>query len=413
MFARQGAIVFVGLMAANIFLYIYYVLVGRIVGVAGYGIVTALLSAVFLLSVPATVAATVIAKLAADLHAAGDDARLCRLAHVVDRVALLSGGAVCGAAVACSPMLEHFFHLATPAPILASGAVLGLTIVVFAQRGVLQGRHRFVAFGFSYIIDTVGRSILGPLGAIAFGVTGAIAGIVIGLIATATFNALAMRHGTEGETAPLALPIRGFLKSAAQIGVTMLAINVMLFYDTILVRHFFDAEIAGLYSAAALVARALYAAVGFIPIVLLPNASRRAAKGEEATHLLLGAVGVVLIVGSLAIAASVVAPSSLVRFVAGPAFTAAGPFVLPYVTALVALAAANAIANYKVGLGRFEQALPLLVVAIAQIVVVVVRHNSIHDVLMTILAGDTCALVVTLYRVRSPARVVLRPETTA
>lgn len=400
-------------MAGNVFLYVYYVLVGRIVGVEGYGIVTALLSAVLLLSVPAIVAGTIIAKLAADLHAAADESRLRRLADVVDRTAWTIGGLLFAATVAFLTPIEQFFHLTSPAPVLISGAALALTIGVTAQRAVLQGQHRFRSFGVSYIIDSVGRAVIGPLGAIALGVAGAIAGIAAALIVAAGFNAIAMRRNVVAHAAPLRIPLRPFLKSALQIGATMLAINVMLFYDTILVRHFFPGGVAGLYSAAALVARAFYAAVGFIPIVLLPNATRRAAQGEPSRHLLAGALAIVVGAGMTAVILSFFDPGLLVRAIAGPAFGGAAPYVLPYVTALVALAAANTIANYKIGLGRYEQAAPLVAIAIAQVVVVTLRHGSIHDVLMTILFGDACALIVTLYRVTAPAATILPAETTA
>ncbi|MGH7683356.1 MAG: hypothetical protein ACREMT_03335, partial [Vulcanimicrobiaceae bacterium] len=332
---------------------------------------------------------------------------------VVDYWAWSIGAVLFGAALVFSASLARFFHLSSSVPVIVAGATLALSVVVTAERAVLQGQHRFTAFSVSYIIDSIGRATLGPLGAIVLGTSGAIAGITASLIVTAAFNAVAIRRKMAAKPEQLRLPLRPFAKSALQIGATMLAINGMLFYDTILVRHFFAGEVAGLYSAAALVARAFYAGVGFIPIVLLPHATRRASRGEPSKHLLFGALAVVAIAAAFAVGVSVIDPSLLVRSIAGPAFSAAAPFVLPYVVALVALATANTIANYKIGLGHYEHALPLVAIAIAQITVVVLRHNSIHDVLMTILAGDACALAVTLYRVGAPAATILRAEPTA
>jgi hypothetical protein len=126
--------------------------------------------------------------------------------------------------------------------------------------------------------------------------------------------------------------------------------------------------------------------------------------------LLILAGAVVAAVGALAIAASVITPAQLARAVAGPAFTGAGAYVLPYVTALVALAGANAVANYRIGLGRFEQAIPLTIIALAQILCVIAKHDSVHTVLMTLLVGDVCALIATLYGiVPLPAGLRSRP----
>ncbi|HEY1727962.1 MAG TPA: hypothetical protein VGG22_06300 [Candidatus Baltobacteraceae bacterium] len=408
-FARHGAIVFAGLTAGNLFLYLYYVIIGRVVGLTGYGVVTALMSAILLFSLPSTVAGAVIAKAAADFHATGEGARLRWLANLVDRAAWAAGAIVFALVAVFSASIGFFFHLTSTAPVIAAGAALGLSLVVTAQRAYLQGRHRFEAFALSYVIDALSRAILGGIGAHFYGVAGALGGVAIDLLITTLFDSVAMRHGIPQESVPLDLSFGGFAGSAVRIGLTLLAVNAMLSYDTILVRHYFSAETAGLYSAAALVARGVYAVVAFIPIVLLPSAAKRAAQGERSTHLLMFAGTIVCAVGVVAIAASIVAPGFVVRTIAGPAFADAGPYVLPYVTALVALAGANAVANYKIGLGRMEQAIPLTVIAFAQIVFVVMRHDSVHTVLMTLLTGDICALIVTLYGVM-PVPAGLRPR---
>jgi hypothetical protein len=52
---RHGSLVFAGIIVANAFTYMYYALVGRVVGVAGYGVVSALFSATLLIATtPAT-----------------------------------------------------------------------------------------------------------------------------------------------------------------------------------------------------------------------------------------------------------------------------------------------------------------------------------------------------------------------
>ena len=67
--ARHGAIVFAGVLLANILNYLYYMLVGRAGGVETYGVVTSLTSALLVLSAPAIVVQLIVARLAADLEA--------------------------------------------------------------------------------------------------------------------------------------------------------------------------------------------------------------------------------------------------------------------------------------------------------------------------------------------------------
>jgi hypothetical protein len=64
--AYHGAIVFSGLIVANVFNYLYYMVASRVMGVEPYGELTSLNAAVFALAAPASVAQIVVARLAAE-----------------------------------------------------------------------------------------------------------------------------------------------------------------------------------------------------------------------------------------------------------------------------------------------------------------------------------------------------------
>ena len=70
---------------ASIANYIFYVLISRQAGVETYGVVTSLISAILVLSAPATVVQLIAARLAADLEARGDMAALRKLSDSVTR----------------------------------------------------------------------------------------------------------------------------------------------------------------------------------------------------------------------------------------------------------------------------------------------------------------------------------------
>ena len=59
-------------MAANVLLYVFYTLVSRTLGVEAYGTFQALVALVLILSAPAFIAQTVVAKLASDFSANPD-----------------------------------------------------------------------------------------------------------------------------------------------------------------------------------------------------------------------------------------------------------------------------------------------------------------------------------------------------
>ena len=394
--ARPGAIVFGGLMVANFFHYLYYMLVSRVVDVAEYGVVTSLLAAALLLAGPSTVGGAAIAKLAADLHAAGEDRQLRRLADLVDIAGLAVGIVAFAATLAFAGPIKAFFHLGSPVTVLLAAGTVAFLLLLPAQRALLQGRQRFAAFAASCVIEGIGKAVLGPFAAIHFGAAGALGGLLAALFLAAGFNAVATRRGTPTHGAAVAVRLRDFGSLAGKTVVALLSINVLLFYDTVLVRHYFSAETAGLYGAANLVGRAIYVALGFLPIILLPKAAERLARGTAARPLLLAGVSVVAGGGAVAIGLCAAVPSVIVRFIAGPSYVGAGPLVFPYAIAAVALAGANAVANFKIGLHRFDHALPLVCIALGEFIVVVLHHNRVEDVLVTVVIGNILAFAATL-----------------
>jgi O-antigen/teichoic acid export membrane protein len=400
-FVRHGALVFLAIIAANLFTYLYYALVGRIVGVDGYGVVSALFSATLLVvTPPSTVAATIVARMAAELRATGDDAKLRRLGVVVTAVSVITGIAAFVVVALFAGGLARFFHLDGSGPVLAAGSLLACSLALPAQRGVFQGAQSFRLFAISNIVEAVVKCALGVLCAIRFGATGALIGLALGSLAATLYNGIAMLTSYGRRSVRLKLDVRRMIASSSGIGLAVLAINALLFYDVIIVRHFFPAVTAGLYGAAILAGRALYTVVLFVPTVVLPKTSARSSAGERTDRLLFAALGTAAAIIGVALAVTAVVPGTIVTLLAGKQYAGAAPFVFPYAAALGMLALANIVAMYNIGRHNFAFVAPLGIVAIAEIGIVCSWHTSILQVLSVLFFGHLAALGATLIRVK-------------
>ena len=399
-FVRHGTLVFGAIVAANAFTYLYYALIGRIVGVEGYGIVSALFSATLLVAVPpATVAATVVARIAADLHATSDGPKLRRLGSNVSIASLLVGAAAFGWVAFAAAPITLFFHLQNTQPVIAAGAFLAFSFSLPAQRGVFQGAQTFRAFSISNIIEAVTKCAFGVVLALRFGPTGALYGLALGTVTATAYNSVALLTLYGRKTARLKLDLRRILMTSSGIGVSVLAVNALLFYDIIIVRHFFPPVIVGLYGAATLAGRAVYTVVSFVPTIVLPKASARAVAGGGTFKLLTAALATAAAIIGLSLAVVLVAPRLVVTVLAGKHFAGASVYVAIYTAALGALALANIVAMYNIGLRKFGFVVPLSAVAVAEICFVAVWHASIFQVLTIVLSGHLAAFGATLYSV--------------
>ena len=408
--ARHGAIVFAGVLLANILNYLFYMLIGRRGGVETYGIVTSLASAILVLSAPAIVLQLIVARLAADLEARGDVAAIRKLSDI----ATLWTGAIAlifaVAGLIARDALASFFNLTSSEPIVISAISFAFLTVVCAQRGVFQGSHRFGDLSASMAIDGATKCCVGvPLIGV-FGASGALMGLFVSQVVAFGYSLFAFRKRFGRVRAPLALNRKLILRVVSHVGLGQLTFTVLMFYDVPLIKHAFDAQSAGLYAAAALVGRAVLAAISFVPTLVMPKATARVAAGESPLPLLGAALALAAFIVAVAVAAGIVAPRAIVTLIAGGAFGQAAPLVLPYVIASGALALANVVAAYKMGLHRYDFVIPALVVATLEVGVFSVWHPTLVAAVTVLLSGHVAILATTLFRLNAPANIVAFEE---
>ena len=404
---RHGSLVFGGVVIASVFNYLYYMLIARQAGVDIYGVVTALTSAMLVILTPGVIGGLIAARLAADLEARGDNGALRTLADVMTAWSTSIGAVVVAAGVLFRAPIAAFFNLSDSVPVVMVTISLGVYAVVVVQRGILQGAHRFGDYAVSSSIDAVVKVLIGVPLVATLGAAGGLLGIVAGVVLALLYDMYAFRTRFGTARAPIALDRALILRVVSHVGLGQLTFTVLTFYDVPLIKHAFDARSAGLYAAAALVGRSVVTAVSFVPTLVMPKASARMAAGRSTLSLLGAALGLAGAIVAVALVAGLVAPRFVVTLLSGRAFGEAAPLVLPYTVASGALALANVIAAYKMGLHRYDFVIPCLIVAAGEITVLASWHPTLPAVVGVLMAGHVALLVATLYRVN--AVVALTP----
>jgi O-antigen/teichoic acid export membrane protein len=404
-FARHGAFVFGGVASASLFGYLFYMLLGRRLGVDAYGVVTSLASALLVVGAPAIVAQLIAARLAADIETLGDTGALRKLADLVTLYGTAVVVIVAVAGYVSRYSIAAYFKLTDTAAVVVTIIGLALFGVMTVQRGVLQGSHRFGDLSASMSIESVVRVVAGVSLAGPFGATGALTGIAVGALSALAYHQYAFQARFGSARRPVTLKRDLILRVISHVGIGQLTLTILMFYDVPLVKHMFDARSAGLYAAAALVGRAVIAAVSFVPTLIMPKATARAAAGLSPLPLLGTALALALVMVGGAVLLATLAPHLVVTLIAGKGFGDAAPLVLLYVTASGCLSLANVVAAYKMGLHRYDFVFPALGVAISEIVVLSLWHPTLLAVVGVLLTGHAAVFAVTLFRIGAGAPV--------
>ncbi len=397
--------VFGGVVIASIFNYLYYMLIGRRASVETYGIVTSLASALLVLAAPATVAQIIAARLAADLAARGDSAALRRLSDIVTMWSAGIATVVVVAGLLARDVLARFFNLTDAAPIVVALIAFGLASVVIVQRGVLQGSQHFGDFAVSSSIDATLKVAFGVPLVGSFGAAGGLFGFVIGFAIAVGYNVVAFGKRFVALRAPIALDPGLVTRVVSNVGLSQFTFTVLSFYDVPLIKHAFDSRSAGLYAAASLVGRAVLAATSFVPTLVMPKATARAARGQSPLPLLGVALGLTAIVAGVAALLAFVAPRFLVTLIGGPRFADAAPIVFTYVVASGGLSLASVVAAYKIGLHQYDFVKGVAAVGLAEIVVLALWHPTLSAAVTVLICGHVSMFAVTLFRLNAPVTI--------
>ncbi len=400
-FARHGLLVFASSTLVNFSSYAFNFALSRWLGVTGYGLLASVVAGLVVASIPGAIFTTVIVKHSAELHAVEDEGRLAALAGTTLRFATIVGACAIAVVVLVHRQIAEYLKIGDTRIILLTGAILGASLVVTMLRGLLQGTQKFRRFAVSSIIEGGLRGVLGiAFVLLGFGVIGAIAGwLTAEAIALAyIFWALPQLRTRSIHHGSVNLDWRRIAYSSGAVGISAIAMTTLGFSDMILVRHFFNARAAGLYGALSLCGRVFTFGLSFLPTIMLPKATARAARGQSAFPILIAAGAVSATLAFVVIGFLALSPRLALDILVGPAYRNAAPLVMPYCIAATFLTLTSLVITYKTALHRFDFLAPILVVAVSEIVLIHLFHHSIRDVVTILVWGNLIALFSSSWR---------------
>jgi len=271
-------------------------------------------------------------------------------------------------------------------------------VIVCVLRGVLQGFQQYRTVGLSLIGEASSRIAFALIlvGA-GLDVTGAFLGSACSLIAIALILLVPLRRQLRGVNPAVAkrLRLRDLLGGA---GVPVVGLTLLLALQElhiIIVKHDASDDAASSYAVAAVAAKAImWIAIG-LGLYLLPEASRRAKRGEDARPILLRTLG---LIGALAVPAILiysVAGEPLLRIVFGEDLTQASD-ALPFLgIAMTLLACSYLSVQYLLAMGR------------AHFLVVLAVGIAVEVPALLIIGDDLTAIAIALLCIQAVCSVTI------
>jgi O-antigen/teichoic acid export membrane protein len=398
-FIRHSAWVFGAMMALNVANYVYHFFMTRWLGPATYGSLSSLLAVTSLISIPSAILTMIVVKYAAEFHAVGD---LAKLRTLCDRILRFSGALallMLIAVLAAGHYVAAYIHLSDWTGVAVCGVIAAVGLVTPGSRGILQGVQDFRSLAFSIAIEGFGKCLFGVwLTFAGFGIRGALIGYAAGSLLSLLYSIVALKPHMTGVRERLRMDYRRLVRATAAVAIVTVTLQVVTFIDVVLVKHYFSAQEAGLYSGVALTGKIMLFVVSFVPGILLPKAAAAAARGEKARPLMLQAGGLTLLICLSALGVFFTMPGLVLRIVAGVAYVVAAPYLFGYALAMSLLALSGIVANYQIAMHRYFFVIPCALVCAAEVGAIALFHRSLTEVVMLLVGFNAMILLSTALR---------------
>jgi O-antigen/teichoic acid export membrane protein len=320
-FIRHNTIFFFGSLGMGFLNYLYYPVLGRLLHPDSFGEVQTLSS----LFAQITIFLSVLGLLTVNIVANYDDeGKRNRLIAELERLAVLVGTALLFITILVSIPLQHFFHFASSLPFSVLTLAVLVSVPLTFRSAYLRGLKRFGLVSVIGIIGATADLILAAaLVVMGFGTTGAILGLVLGQAIAFGFAIVQARRNGFSESLRstlIRMPdlklIKPELKYALLVLVCSLSITGMYSLDSIVVKHYFNAQTAGLYAGISTVARIIFFLTASVAQVLLPSIHLRGTARDN-QRVLIKSLLLLVAVGGATLIVFAALPKLIIRILMG------------------------------------------------------------------------------------------------
>ncbi len=393
-FARVGILMLASQVLAGFLSYALQISMGRMLSAQYYGLFAALVGVFNIAAMPLAALFAVVTRSVAVEFGRHDMQAVAQIQRRAIREIAAGGMVILAVAMISAGLVARLLGSVSPWPILMLWVAIGVTALYGLWGAVLQGIHRFVAVAS---INTAmnGLKLVScvALVALGFGVSGAVLGILISSVlgGVAVLIVVGRRVPRAGGDSPGQSLLRS--KPALALAVSNLAFVGATQFDYVIVRMFCSPSEAGLYAAAAVLAKSvLWLPVGIVVVLFPTVASVEGNRGGSRQFLYLSLGMAVATSGGLAIVLAVFA-DVWTRVLYGPSFVGAGEYLRWLSLIYVPMALVLIVDNYYLAMNR-ARFIPFYAAAIvAEVVTFLLPHGTpTRLVLVLALASMACLL---------------------
>lgn len=395
---RYNLIFFVGTMFISVFNYLYYPVLSRMVTVADFGEIQAVISIFMQLGIVLTAFGYVITNIVSNTQNSKESNRIIlhleQIMFIVSIIALplLIAGAF---------LFQEQFKLHSVFPIFLVGLLIILNIPATSRSYILQGERELKEVSVAGVIYAAGKLLVsvGLIYVLTNDIVAAVLGYIIAQVATLIY----LQVKLHGKYVPLQQTLnvthvrsvdneqRKLVRKEMVYGLMILLVmsGLTLIYssDTILARLFFDPYTLGLYSGVSSVARIIFFVTASVAGVLIASVKLRSRAIDNKKILLRSAV-IIFAVGGFVALVFCLAPKLFIGILVGPDYVARAAW-LPLLSIVMLLCSLNnLLAIYQIALRKYLAIIPVAIGVVVLAIGLFLYHSTVEQFIWVLLVSN-------------------------
>ncbi|MCX8008483.1 MAG: oligosaccharide flippase family protein, partial [Patescibacteria group bacterium] len=397
--ARNSAVMFVGTMVTNFGAYLYQLVVVRIFGPEQYSEFAALISLLFLFSVPANVLQIVLTKYFSVFYAREDFGQSRSLFVKTVQFLIFASIVALPIFLVIVPFLQKLIHIHTWESFIFLYFVIAGSFFISLGTALLNGYQKFFASSFIMSILTFIRLLSGFLFApisVSFAILGNAISQLIGIL----FYIVAVRFIFLQPKKAITIKFSEILSFSFPVFLSTIGTTAFFNMDVVLVKHFFEQMQAGIYASLTIFGKIIFFASSPIILVIFPMiVERREKKKEYGSLFYFGLLGVCLL-SFLIVGVYFTASQFIVEILFGKAFLDAVPYLGQYGMFMSFVTIMNYVMTVCLAINKTKAGLIVFLGSVFQSLVIVFFHRSLFEVIWGIssVTGIIILILLLYYR---------------
>lgn len=400
--------IFLGSFLSSILGFLFNLFLARNLSIIDYGVYASLLSVVVLVGIPAASLTTAVVRYATDYLSSNQNEKAVRLYKITLGFTSIIAVFLVLIFIVFSINIKNFLHVDNTVLVAFSGLIVAVGYLSIANTAFLQGLLKFTFISITMVIGSLAKLLIGILLIIlGFKVFGGLFAIFTMYLISLLLGFIPLKFIFKKVNANNSIPIKEIISYAVPTSLTVLALTSLTSTDIILVKHFFDPNMAGIYAGLSLIGKVIFYFTGPITMVMFPLLVKRHSKGVDFNNLFYLTI-VLVILSSISISVFYfVFPAFVINlFLGGREYSDAIPYLGYFGLFATLFSTLNVLVSFFLSLKKTFISFFVVSAALLQIFLIIIIHDSIaHVIGISISVCSLLLIILLLYYSKENGRI--------